>query len=53
MIGVLLFQKHIYKYEKILKNARRPEVLLKEIKVKKLIVSSLGKNDKRKLNQSY
>ncbi|KAK3086918.1 hypothetical protein FSP39_025386 [Pinctada imbricata] len=28
----ILWKKHMYKYEKLLKNARRPEVLVKEIK---------------------
>ncbi|KAJ8303258.1 hypothetical protein KUTeg_019654 [Tegillarca granosa] len=30
--GSLLMQRHVYKYEKLLKSARRPEVLVKEIK---------------------
>ena len=40
LIGInsllVYFQKHMYKYEKLLKNARRPEVLIKEIKVSKV-----------------
>lgn len=34
MYVVVVLQKHMYKYEKLLTNARRPEVLVKEIKVR-------------------
>ena len=38
---ICLFQRHILKYDKVLKNTRRPEVLIKELKVRQLVLFSV------------
>ena len=33
VVNLFLLQRHVLKYEKLLKNTKRPEILIKEIKV--------------------